>query len=364
MVYNSTMDSYIGWLIIVIIVAGFGLLFYFLKNQKKGNDKTGDPAFLMLQGQLQKLEDRFENIRGTLDDKLGESTRTMQDQFSKMQNQSSESRKIVQEVTERLTKLDETNRQVVNFADQLKHLQDILKNPKQRGIVGEYYLQTVLENVLPPGSFQMQYPFSDGMVVDAVVFVDKRIIPIDSKFSLENYSRFIEASDSAEKKRYESAFLNDIKTRIEETSKYVKPGTMDFAFMFIPSEAVYYDLLINKVGIGEGRNMIQYAGERKVIIVSPTSFLAYLQTVLQGLRGQKISEQVVETIKRVENLGRHLSSYDVYMQKVGTNLGTTVNMFTSAYKEFKKIDKDVVKISGLEMGIEPMAIDGPQKDVE
>lgn len=358
------MDLSWNIIILVVLIVGFGLLFYFLKNQKRGDDKTGDQAFLMLQGQLQKLENQFGDIRGTLDAKLGESTRTMQDQFSKMQNQSTESRKIVQEVTERLTKLDETNRQVVNFADQLKNLQDILKNPKQRGILGEYYLQTVLENVLPPGSFEMQYTFPDGLIVDAAVFVDKRIIPVDSKFSLENYNRLIETSDPAEKKRYESAFLGDIKTRIEETSKYVKPGTMDFAFMFIPSEAIYYDLLINKVGAGEGRNMIQYAGEKKVIIVSPTSFLAYLQTVLQGLRGQKISEQAVEIVKQVENLGRHLLSYDSFMQKMGSNLSTTVNMYTSAYKEFKKIDKDVVKISRFEMGIEPMAIDGPQKDVE
>src|SRR3989339_624902 len=169
----------------------------------------------------------------------------------------------------------------------------------------------------------MQYSFSNGEIVDAVVFVDKRIIPIDSKFSLDNYNRMLQTNDSVEKKRLETAFVNDLKLRIDETSKYVRPEekTMDFAFMFIPSEAVYYDLLINKVGAiaDDTRNLINYAGQKKVIVVSPTSFLAYLQTVLQGLRNQKISEQAQDIIKQVENLSRHLGSYSDYMKKLGSH---------------------------------------------
>jgi DNA recombination protein RmuC len=283
-----------------------------------------------------------------LDSKLSESNKAMQTQFG-------QSAKIIQNVTEKLTRLDETNKQVVSFADQLKSLQDVLKNPKQRGVLGEYYLETVLKNVLPPGSYQMQYPFKDGTIVDAVVFVDKRVIPIDSKFSLENYNRILESSDTAERKRYESAFISDLKNRIEETSKYVKPeeNTMDFAFMFIPSEAVYYDLLINKVGavVDETSNLIYYAGKKKVIVVSPTSFLAYLQTVLQGLRNQKISEQAKEIIKQVERLGRHMGIYSEHIKKLGGHLGTTVNTYNRAAKELAKVDKDVVKITDKETKI-------------
>jgi len=269
------------------LIAGIVVFYFFSKKQSSPQESQ---SLLMLQQQLAE-------IRQAMDQKMGESTKIMQSQFS-------ESAKIIRNVTERLTKLDETNRQVVNFADQLKNLQDILKNPKQRGILGEYYLETVLKNVLPPGSYQMQYAFSDGVIVDAVVFVDKRIIPIDSKFSLENYNRILEARDAMEKKRYEQAFVADLKIRIDETSKYVKPeeNTMDFAFMFIPSEAVYYDLLINKVGAvaDDTRNLINYAGQKRVIVVSPTSFLAYLQTVLQGLKNQKISEQTQDIVKQVE----------------------------------------------------------------
>ena len=248
------------------------------------------------------IQQQLNSLTQVLDGKLTESNKTVQFQFS-------QSAQIIKDVMEKLTRLDETNRQVVSFADQLQEMQDILKNPKQRGVLGEFFLETVLKNVLPPGSYQMQYTFRDGAIVDAVIFVDKRIIPVDSKFTLENYNRMMEARDQGEKKKYETAFINDLKLRIEETSKYVRPEekTMDFAFMFIPSEAVYYDLLINKVGaIAEDtNNLIYYAGKKKVIIVSPTSFLAYLQTVLQGLRNQKISEQAQIIIREVERLGKH-----------------------------------------------------------
>jgi len=343
---------------LLIILAVLGIGFYFIWSAvKKRDEKPGpDQSMLLLQNTVNEL-------RRTLDQKLGESAHLMQTQ---LQTQFGESAKIIRDVTERLVRLDETNKQVVNFADQLKNLQDILKNPKQRGILGEYYLETVLKNVLPPGAYKMQYTFNDGVIVDAVVFVDKRIIPIDSKFSLENYNRILEARDDTDRKKYESAFIADLKNRIDETSKYVKPeeSTMDFAFMFIPSEAVYYDLLINKVGAitDDTKNLINYAGQKKVIVVSPTSFLAYLQTVLQGLKNQKISEQAQGIIKQVINLEKHLTSYEGYMKKLGKNLGTTVNMYNSANKEFMKIDKDFMKITGESMGTEPLAIEAPEED--
>ncbi len=335
-------------LILTVLIAGFAIIFSFLRKQRQ--QPENNQPLLMLQGQINE-------IARTLDVKMGESTRLMQQQFGHSTN-------IIRDVTEKLVRLEETNKQVMNFSEQLKNLQDILKNPKQRGILGEYYLETVLKNVLPPGAYQMQYAFSDGVIVDAVVIIDKRIIPIDSKFSLENYNRILEsAPNSPERKKYEQALVNDLKLRIDETSKYVKPeeNTMDFAFMFIPSEAIYYDLLINKVGAvtDDTKNLIHYAGQKRVIVVSPTSFLAYLQTVLQGLRNQKISEQAKEIIKQVEGLGKHLGAYDEYMQKIGKNLGTTVNMYNSAYKEFGKIDKDVLKITGEAIKIEPMAIEQP-----
>jgi DNA recombination protein RmuC len=349
------MADYLTILILIFLAAGFGAMVYLLnRNARMLKAKPQDDAALLM------LQNQINEVTKTLDSRLGQSAQMQQQQFG-------QSAQIIRDVTERLTKLDETNRQVVNFADQLQNLQDILKNPKQRGVLGEYYLETVLKNVLPPDTFKIQYKFSDGEIVDAVVFVQDKIIPIDSKFSLENYNRIIEEKNPAEKDRLEKLFVNDLKLRVAETAKYIRPkeNTMDFAFMFIPHEAIYYDLLINKIGsIQEDTESIIERAARKyhVIIVSPTSFLAYLQTVLQGLRALKIEESAKDIRKHVEQLAKHLTSYQIYLDKLGNNLGTTVNMYNSAYKEYKKIDKDVVKIAGGENSVEALALDQPQKD--
>jgi len=343
-------------IIVLLILQGVGFWFFFKRSQRE--EPKGNDGLVLLQQQMQELT-------RTLDTRVSESSKQMQESVHR---QLSESTRIIKEVTEGLTKLDETNRQVVSFADQLQNLQDILKNPKQRGILGEYYLETVLKNVLPPRSFQMQYPFKNGEIVDAVVFVKERIIPIDSKFSLENYNRAIQAREESEREQFEKAFKQDLKIRIDETSKYVRPeeNTMEFAFMFIPSEGVYYDLLVNQVGAMKTntRDLIEYAFGKKVIIVSPTSFLAYLQTVLQGLKGMQIEEQAQEIKKRVGELGKHIAGYEEYYRKLGASLGTAVSHYNSGYKELGKIDKDVYRIEGSKIGIEQNLLDKPSAELE
>lgn len=339
-------------LILLALAIGFGMAF--LLRPKQATDETGLKLILQQMNELSRV----------VDSKIGESTRQMNDS---VRHQLGESANLIREVTIGLTKLDETNRQVVSFADQLQNLQDILKNPKQRGILGEYYLETLLKNVLAPSQYQMQYGFKNGEIVDCVVFVKDKIIPVDSKFSLENYNRMIETSDVTEKARLEKLFVNDLKLRITETAKYIRPdeGTMDFAFMFIPHEAIYYDLLINKIGAltEDTENLIQRAaGKYKVIIVSPTSFLAYLQTVLQGLKAMQIEETTKDIIKRVGEIGGHMKKYEEYHNKLGASLGTVVNHYNASSKEFRKIDKDVVRITGDSNGFEPALIDKPDTD--
>lgn len=339
-------------LVLIILVAGLiALVFWQAKKNQKPKEDNG--TLLLLQEQLKE-------IRGTLDLKLGDSTKMLQEQFG-------QSAKIIRDVTERLTKLDETNKQVMGVADQLQGLEDVLKNPKHRGVLGEYYLENVLKNVLPPKNYQMQYQFKNGEAVDAVVFVKDKIIPIDSKFSLENYNRILQEKDESRKQELEKQFKNDLKIRIDETAKYIRPNekTMDFAFMFIPAEGIYYDLLINQVGAIKvnTRDLIEYAfKEKHVIIVSPTSFFAYLQTVLQGLRALQIEESAKGIRKAVEKLQKHLLSYQDYFKKLGNNLGTTVNFYNKAYLEFGKIDKDMLKITGETNEIEPLKIEGPVQE--
>ena len=275
---------------------------------------------------------------------------------------------VVRDVTEKLTRMEETAKQVLDVTSQLQNLKDMLKNPKQRGILGEYYLETLLKNIMPPGGYQMQYAFKDGEIVDAAVFIRDKIVPIDSKFSLENYNRITEETNQVERDKLEKMFVNDLKERIKETAKYIRPeeGTMDFAFMFIPHEAIYYDLLINKIGAIEEdtESIIQRAaGKYHVIIVSPTSFLAYLQTVLQGLKALQIEEQAKEIRTRVMDLNRHIAAYESYFTSVGKHLGTTVNQYNLATKEFVKIDKDVLRITGSSNNPDLPQIDKPSSDV-
>lgn len=343
-------------LIVVIVLMAGGLLLLF----QRVNDLKQGSAVELVKADMTELTRTIAGLQQTMGDKIERGSTAMQ---QSVQKQLSESAKIVADVTQRLAKLDETNRRVVDVADELKTLQNVLQNPKQRGVFGEFYLSSVLENVLAPGQYQTQYKFLNGDAVDAVIYLDKgKLLPIDSKFSLENYNRMIEASGK-EREDLLTKVKGDLKLRIDETSKYIRPSekTMEFAFMFIPSESLYYDLLINNVGSGgSSRDLIEYAfRDKHVIITSPTSFMAYLQTVLQGLRSLQIEEQAKDIQLRVGKLGQHIAKFDEYMHKLGGALGTTVNHFNAAHKELSKVDRDVVKIAETTPVVEPLQLDKP-----
>ena len=356
------MDQVILYVVLFVVIIGFGVIIYII-NQRLSDQKNSS-AVSLLKSDLTELSRGINNLQQAVGDKLERNNTTMQ---TSMQKQLTESAKLVTDVTHRLAKLDETNRRVVDVADELKTLQNVLQNPKQRGVFGEYYLESVLDNILPSKNYQMQYKFKDGEIVDAVVFLDRgQILPIDSKFSLENYNRMVGEDKKPEREKLLAKVRSDLKNRIDETSKYIRPSekTMDFAFMFIPSESLYYDLLIGDVGTGSSaRDLIEYAfRDKKVIIVSPTSFMAYLQTVLQGLRSLQIEEQAKDIQIRVGKLGQHIGRFDDYMQKLGKSLGTTVGHYNDAHKELGKVDKDVIKIAGTETGIDPLMLDKPRDD--
>lgn len=337
------------------LIACAGIVIILIKLSKQNQQPQVDPQQAMQSMTL--LQNQVAQLQKEIGDRMGETHQAVRQQFAA-------STGIVRDMTDRMSKVEEISRQVLQETNELQKLQDILKNPKQRGILGEFFLENLLVNVLPPENFQMQYKFANGEIVDAAVFVRDKIIPIDSKFSLENYNRLVEETNPTEKERLETLFLNDLKLRIKETAKYIRPeqGTMEFAFMFIPHEAIYYDLLINKIGSvkGETENLVQRAASAyHVIIVSPTSFLAYLQTVLQGLRALQIEEQAKEIKQRLGEMAKHLGAYEGYFTNVGKHLGTVVNQYNLASKEFSKIDKDVLKVTGSNIGYQPELIEKP-----
>jgi DNA recombination protein RmuC len=368
----------IAILLVLLLVLGLQIYIYFFRKEK---DEEAPDSMLLMQQQLQELS-------RTMREQMSESNRVVQ-QGSQMQFRESKElmQQINKEVNEQIhaiqesisekllgvqknvSEVSESSKQVFLVAEQLQNLEKVLKHQKQRGNLGEASLQLALENILPATAYKMQYQFEGGEVVDAVVITKDGMIPVDAKFSLDNYRRLVDATDDVQKEFLEKEFKNDLKKRIDETAKYIRPkdGTLPFAFMYIPAEAIYYDLLVNEVGSIKvnTRSLIDYAyKDKNVIIVSPTTFAAYLQSVLYGFRAFKVEESAKEIQQNVEKLTRHLSAYNEYFSKLGNSLGTTVNHFNAANKEFAKIDRDVVKIAGDSTGFESLAIDKPAKGEE
>jgi len=351
-------------MIVAVIILGLlvaalaGVLIWTLLKPKAVNGE----ASMLLKADMVQLSESMEKLRDGLQKQLTEQLGTSNKQ---MAAQHAQSIKTIQEITRQLTEIERTNKSVGDVASELKTLQNVLQNPKQRGVIGEYYLEQILKNTLPPGAYQLQYKLGEGTVVDAVIKLDDKILPIDSKFSLENYNRLIEA-ESVNREALDKVFKTDIKNRIDETSKYVRPskGTLDQALMFIPSEAIFYDLLANKVGVGgvNGRNLIHYANEKKVTIVGPSTLSAMLQTIIQGLRSIEIHKDTEKIRKNIEQLGKHLIAHNAYMNKLGSSLGTTVGHYNATYKELGKIDKDIVKIADTKPSVEPMLLERPSID--
>jgi len=351
--------NYYLLVISILLILGIGailiaLFSFFKKVTQKKND---DQSLLMIQNQI-------EHINKTLDEKLSESRQEMQ---TAVRTQFSESQKLIKDITAQVSQVQESNKQVFTIADQLQNLEKVLKNQKQRGNLGEASLELILSNILPPDSYKIQYEFNNREKVDAVIVTKDGMIPVDAKFSLDNYNRVINENDEIRKIELEKDFKNDLKKRIDETAKYIRPneGTLPFAFMFIPAEGIYYDLLVNEVGSMKvnTRSLIDYAyKEKNVIIVSPTTFAAYLQSVLYGFRAFRIEESAREIRKRVDDLSDHLRKYDSYMKKLGNHLGTSVNAYNSAYKEMGKVDKDILKITEKSSKIEPVMIEGPKEE--
>ncbi len=351
------------WLIVILLVANVGLVAYFFLRPKP--DAPADTQGLVL------LQNQLAELTRAMEAKLGEGTSRM---FDSMKTQFDQSQQLMSnitnqvsaqllEVTKGVTETKESTKQVFVIAEQLSNLEKVLKNQKQRGNLGEASLELVMSNILPPGAYAMQYEFPGGETVDAIIRTPEGIIPVDAKFPLENYTRLHDEKDDVRRVEFEEAFKRDLKKRIDETSKYVRPkdGTLSFAFMYIPAESIYYDLLNDGVGAVNTRSLLEYAqNDRKVIIVSPTTFAAYLQSVLYGFRAFKIEAQAKDIAKNVEALGRHINAYQDYYKKLGASLATTVNHYNAGTKELGKIEKDVLKIdASVDINIDIGVLDKP-----
>ena len=362
--------------LIIIIVLCLIIATLLFNVFKKKNNYEPD-VFIQLTNNLsnqiqnirKEINDNSEKSRLEIESKLKVINKEISDfqitSKSSMQKQFADSNKIIKDVTNELAKIKGTNEQVLSFANQMKSLEKILGNQKQRGIFGEIQLENLLSNVLPPEIFQMQYTFKSGDIVDAIIKVNENIIPIDAKFSLDNYNRMIESSDDGEIKNLEKKFKEDIKSRIDETSKYIKPQekTLDYAFMFIPADGLYQDLLNSRVGSLKinSNELVSYAYLKKVMIVSPMSLFPMLQITMKALNNLKFEKEIDTVIKNVRNLSNHLASYQLYHDKLGNTLKTVVNHYNKSSDEFGKIDKDISRISNgkIKLNLENETVEKP-----
>lgn len=354
------------WAILALLVANLALLaFLFLRKPPKPEEPQ---SMLLLQNQMQELA-------RAMDAKLGEGNKTM---THFMSSQTEQGRALMTAITKQVSdqllevvkgvsETKESTKQVFTIAEQLQNLEKVLKNQKQRGNLGESSLELILSNVLPPGQYQKQYAFADGEIVDMVVKTRDGLVPIDSKFPLENYLRFLDETDDARREQYRREFKADVKKKIDQTSKYIRPGegTMPFAFMYIPAEGIYYDLL-NDTSVGVSANdLIEYAYKQKnVLIASPTTFLAYLQTVLFGNQRAKIQEAATDIIKNVSELAKHLKAYEDHHNALGKSLGAAVGHYDKSGKAYRLIDKDIVRITDESMGLELAQAEKPRLALE
>jgi len=370
-----------NWIPILLgIMIGLLLLFLWL-NARQWREmraaKEKDPAFLLLQQQIDGLRDQvgrsldgnmqlvhqqITSLSSQVTTQLNSMTSQVSEQVGTgmglMQKASQHFSDRVQEVQSRLAQMDEANKRILEVGRSIASLQEILRAPKVRGGLGEFLLGDLLAQIMPAEYFTLQYSFKSGERVDAVIRLSQGLVPVDAKFPLENFQKALLAQDDGAKKGFFKIFAADVKKHVEAIAgKYILPqeGTCDFALMYIPAENVYYEAFIKDEALGEGKSMREYAFVKHVIPVSPNSFYAYLHTILLGLRGLKVEESAREIIHHLGGLHGQLAKFQEEFRKLGKHLEQSKGSFEQAQRQ---LDKFSDRLSAVET---PPLIPSPEE---
>ncbi|MDI6752982.1 MAG: DNA recombination protein RmuC [Thermodesulfobacteriota bacterium] len=359
------------WILIFLVILVGLVSIYFWQSAKQWREiratKEKDPAFLLLQQQIDGLRDQVgRSLDGNVQlihHQLSSLTSQVTNQLNSVASQVSEQvgtgmglvqkasqhfSERVQEVQARLAQLDEANKRILEVGRSIASLQEILRAPKIRGGLGEFLLGDLLAQIMPAEYFNMQHSFKSGERVDAVVRLSQGLVPVDAKFPLENFQKALLAEDDGAKKSFLKLFAADVKKHVEAiASKYILPneGTCDFALMYIPAENVYYEAFIKDEALGEGKSLREYAFTKHVVPVSPNSFYAYLHTILLGLRGMKVEESAREIIKQLAGLRTPLARFQEEFRKLGRHVEMAKGSFDSAQRQMEKFSD---KLSAVE----------------
>lgn len=351
--------------IIVLAVVFFFLMEHRLKGmaEEMKRDQASQTVWALIQQQIENLRDQMnEGLARNISqlsqqqDAINAQLRGITDQVNRqLQNSSGEISKrldnaarVIGDVQKNIGELSEASRRIFEVGKDIATLQDILQPPKLRGGLGEQFLGELLSQVLPPEFFTLQFPFSSGERVDAVIRLGERLVPIDSKFPLDNFRRIIECKTEEEKKTSQKTFSRDVKKHIDDiASKYILPqeGTYDFALLYIPAENVYYETITKDEAFGEEKGILNYALKKKVIPVSPNSFYAYLQVIVLGLRGLKIEKDAHRILDSLSGLNKELESFQGDFQLVGKHISNAMNKYEEARR---RLDKFGFKLEQIE----------------
>lgn len=343
--------------IIIAIVLGFFILMesrWRRSFDEIKKDFSYQPMWAFMQQQI-------EQLRGQLGDGLNKNISILTEQLriineqvnhqlqivnQQLQNSSGQigqrldtAARVIGEVRENIGRLSKASEQIFEVGKNIASLQEILKPPKLRGGLGEQFLGELLSQILPPEFFTLQHQFTSGERVDAVIKLGEKLVPIDSKFPLDNFRRILECKKEEERKNAKKLFYRDVKKHIDDiANKYIIPkeGTYDFALLYIPAENVYYETITKDESSGDDKGILNYALSRKVIPVSPNSFYAYLQVIVLGLKGLKIEEHAREIQTLLIGLGKEMKEFQEDFRLIGKHINDARNRFDEAKSRLEK----------------------------
>lgn len=323
-------------------------------------------------GARSKELDQFkEGIRSGLEsttESLRKELRHLQDQFGEnMRHQSDVLQKTNTHLNERMDKaaqvIGEVHKELgkmTTVAQSIDDLQNILKAPKLRGGFGELFLGDLLSQILPNEHYELQHRFKNGEAVDAVIYLGDRMVPIDSKFPLENFQKIVAEGDEETPKQVRRMFINDIKKHIQAVAKYIRTdeGTYDFALMYVPAENVYYEIAVKEDVGGEGRELLNFALKNKIIPVSPNTLYAYLITVIKGLRGLKVEKHAEAMLAKMARIQKDIQDFARIYAKLGMHLENAKKSYEDADRRLAKVDGKLQEF-GPQEG-QPAQIESPE----
>ncbi|RJO64647.1 MAG: DNA recombination protein RmuC [Candidatus Omnitrophota bacterium] len=283
----------------------------------------------------QQMSRQLNDITQQVNERLKETSLALQDAHKTVGERLDSATRVFGDVQKSLGRLEETNKQIYEISKDISSLQELLRAPKFRGSMGETLLAQLLQDILPKENIKLQHRFKSGDIVDAAILVGQNLISIDAKFPLENFKKTQEVESEDEKRSILRMFARDVKARIDEVaSKYIltDEGTFDFALMYIPSEAVYYQ-------INKDEELGVYAKSRKIIFVSPSTFYAYLQAILYGLRGVSIQRNIQKIFAELGRAQLELAKFAEDFNTVGSHLDKASKKYSEAREKLSGLNE-------------------------